>query len=97
MPVDIGAARERFGDLLLIPIEDSLLYVRTVYIEANSNPIPALTNVIVSRGTGQPIMRPTLRAALEEIYADDLVDYEGDLALFTLEEERDYISRLAAR
>jgi uncharacterized membrane protein (UPF0182 family) len=52
------------GNLLLIPIEQSILYVRPLYVEADSNtPIPELKNVIVAYGA-DVVMRPTLPEAL---------------------------------
>jgi hypothetical protein len=52
------------GNLLLIPIEQSILYVRPLYVEADSDtPIPELKNVIVAYGA-DVVMRPTLPEAL---------------------------------
>ncbi len=55
------------GNLLVIPIEQSLLYVEPLYIEAERNSLPALTRVIVAYGE-QIVMRPTLREALQVIF-----------------------------
>jgi uncharacterized membrane protein (UPF0182 family) len=58
----------KLGSLLLIPIEDSLLYVRPLYVEAQGDtPVPQLKNVIVAFGN-QVEMRSTLRGALEAIF-----------------------------
>jgi uncharacterized membrane protein (UPF0182 family) len=57
------------GNLLVIPIEQSLLYVRPVYVEATSNRIPELERVIVAFG-GTVEMRSTLREALIALFGD---------------------------
>ncbi|MCB1017098.1 MAG: UPF0182 family protein [Acidimicrobiales bacterium] len=58
----------KLGSLLLIPVEDSLLYVRPLYVEAQGDtPVPQLKNVIVAYGD-QVEMRSTLREALEAIF-----------------------------
>lgn len=60
----------KLGSLLLIPIEESLLYVRPLYVEAQGDtPVPALKNVIVAFGN-QVEMRSTLRGALEAIFGE---------------------------
>ena len=39
-----------FGNLLVIPIKDSIVYVTPVYLQAESSPIPELTQVVVAYG-----------------------------------------------
>jgi hypothetical protein len=68
------------GNLLVIPIEDSLLYVEPLYLQSTITPVPQLKRVIVfyrassSGGVsligGQQVvaMQPTLAAALTEIF-----------------------------
>jgi uncharacterized membrane protein (UPF0182 family) len=41
-----------FGDFLVIPIEDSFLYVQPVYVQAQQTPIPQLHDVIIVNGSG---------------------------------------------
>jgi len=41
-----------FGDFLVIPIENSFLYVQPVYVQAQQTPIPQLHNVIIVNGSG---------------------------------------------
>src|SRR3978361_948187 len=36
------------GNLLVIPLEDAVLYVQPLYIQAQSNPLPELKRVIVA-------------------------------------------------
>jgi hypothetical protein len=77
------------GNLLLIPIEQSILYVRPLYVEADSNtPIPELKNVIVAYGA-DVVMRPTLPEALAalgpefsdaaaDVFEQDTAELEGE-------------------
>ena len=38
------------GNLLMIPIDDSFLYVQPVYLQAQNSPLPELKRVIVANG-----------------------------------------------
>jgi len=55
------------GNLLIIPIEQSLLYVEPLYIEAEQNSLPALTRVIVIY-ENQIVMAETLDEAINAIF-----------------------------
>jgi uncharacterized membrane protein (UPF0182 family) len=55
------------GNLLVIPIDQSLLYVEPLYIEAEQNSLPILARVIVVY-ENQIVMSPTLRESLEAIF-----------------------------
>ncbi len=55
------------GNLLVIPIDDSLLYVEPVYLEAERNSVPTLARVIVVY-ENQIIMANTLEKALNSIF-----------------------------
>lgn len=57
------------GNLLVIPIESSLLYVMPVYLEAASTKIPELKRVIVSLGN-KVAMEPSLSEALADIVGE---------------------------
>ena len=56
------------GNLLVIPVEDSLIYVEPLYLQAAQDAIPELTRVIVAYGD-VVVMEPDLRTALESIFA----------------------------
>lgn len=56
------------GPLLVIPIEDALLYVQPLYIQAEQGELPELKRIFVSYGD-QVVMEPTLGAALNRIFA----------------------------
>lgn len=55
------------GNLLVIPIERSLLYVEPLYIEAEQNRLPILARVIVAYGD-RIVMAETLEQALEAVF-----------------------------
>ncbi len=55
------------GTLLVIPIEEALLYVRPLYLRASGGKIPELNRVIVAY-RDQIVMAETLDAALDQIF-----------------------------
>ena len=55
------------GNLLVIPIEQSLLYVEPLYLEAAQNSLPTLVRVIVAY-ENRIVMAPTLDEALQAIF-----------------------------
>lgn len=57
------------GDLLVLPIEQSLLYVEPIYLQAEQGKLPELKQVIVAHGD-EVIMRDTLEQSLAAIFGD---------------------------
>ncbi|HEY9894446.1 MAG TPA: UPF0182 family protein, partial [Candidatus Sericytochromatia bacterium] len=55
------------GNLLIVPIEQSLLYVEPLYLEAAQNSLPTLVRVIVAY-ENRIVMAPTLEEALQAIF-----------------------------
>ena len=55
------------GNLLIIPIEQSLLYVEPLYLEAEQTSVPILARVIVVYGD-RIVMAKTLEQALDEMF-----------------------------
>jgi uncharacterized protein len=55
------------GNLLVIPIEQSLLYVEPIYLEATQNSLPTLVRVIVAY-ENRIVMAPSLEEALQAIF-----------------------------
>ena len=55
------------GTLLVIPIEESLIYIRPLYLRAAGGRIPELKRVIVAY-QNQIVMEETLDAALERLF-----------------------------
>jgi uncharacterized membrane protein (UPF0182 family) len=57
-----------WGTLMVIPIEESLIYVRPLYLRASGGRIPELTRVIVAY-ENRIVMQETLEAGLAELFA----------------------------
>jgi uncharacterized membrane protein (UPF0182 family) len=55
------------GNLLVVPINQSVVYFEPVYLQAEQNAIPQLTRVIVVYGD-KVVMEPTLSEALSKIF-----------------------------
>lgn len=64
------------GNLLAIPIEDSLLYVEPIYLRAEQGQIPELRRVVVAFG-GRLAMEETFNGALERVFAAGLPATSG--------------------
>lgn len=59
------------GNVLVIPIENSILYVEPIYLKADSeNSLPEVKRVIVGYGD-KIVMEPTLEEALDRIFGTD--------------------------
>ena len=63
-----GGSQVILGNLLVIPLEDSLLYVEPVYLVSTNNAIPAFVKVVVGTPS-QVVWGDTLQDALNQIYA----------------------------
>jgi len=57
------------GNLLAIPIKDSLLYVEPIFLQAETSRIPELRRVIVAH-EDRIVMEPTLELALQKMFGD---------------------------
>jgi uncharacterized membrane protein (UPF0182 family) len=62
-----------WGTLLVIPIEESLLYVRPLYLRSPEGKIPELKRVIVAYQS-QIIMAETLSSALVQIFGRSIAN-----------------------
>ncbi len=58
------------GTLLVIPIEESMLYIRPLYLRADGGRIPELKRVVVAY-QNKIVMEGTLDAALERLFPSD--------------------------
>ena len=56
------------GNLLVIPIEQSILYVEAIYLQAERGRLPELKRVIVATSGDRIAMEPTLAESLSAIY-----------------------------
>jgi len=55
------------GNLLIIPIDDSILYIEPLYIQAETGQLPELKRVLVSDGESV-VMEENLKLALEALF-----------------------------
>lgn len=78
-------SRANQGNLLVIPIEDSLLYVEPLYLEAEQNRLPILARVIVAY-QNRIAMAETLEQSLKAIFSPRRTS-ESSTILRDLEEE----------
>jgi uncharacterized membrane protein (UPF0182 family) len=60
------------GNLLVIPIENSILYVSPLYLRAEQGHLPELKRVIAAYGE-HVVMRETLEEALAALFVDSTV------------------------
>jgi len=58
-----------FGNILLLPIEKSIIYIRPLYTQSTDNKLPKLVRVIAVYGN-RAEMRPTLKEALTALFGD---------------------------
>jgi uncharacterized membrane protein (UPF0182 family) len=64
-----------FGNLLVIPIEESILYVQPLYLRAERGQIPELKRVLMAYGTSV-VMEDDLATALERLFATQVAGLE---------------------
>ena len=62
-----GGSQVIRGNLLVIPIGDSTIYVESVFLQADAGGLPELKRVIVAAGD-EIAMEPTLAEALEDVF-----------------------------
>lgn len=60
------------GNLLVIPVKDSLLYVEPLYLQSEQSKMPELRRVIVAAGD-KIVMEPTLDLALQRIFGEGAI------------------------
>jgi uncharacterized membrane protein (UPF0182 family) len=74
--LDKGGSSVTLGTLQILPIADSLLYVRPLYVSSSQTAYPLLQDVLVVYGS-QVTMAPTLSGALEEIFGSGAASAVG--------------------
>ncbi len=62
-----GGSNIKLGNLLVIPVNQSLIYIQPLYVQAQGTPLPQLKKVIVVSGD-RVIMRDSLRESLTELF-----------------------------
>jgi len=68
------------GNLLVIPIEKSIIYVEPLYLRAEKGEIPELKKVIVSNGS-DVMMGNNLEEALEKLFARTFTEKEAEVTV----------------
>ena len=67
------------GNLIVVPVEESFLYVEPIYLIAENIQIPQLRRVIVSYGE-QVAMERSLEVALNEVFGEEIIETEQRIA-----------------
>jgi len=67
------------GNMLAIPIEESILFIQPLYLKAVSSEMPELRRVIVSF-SDKIVMEPDLPAALERLFSGNVFVDQGPVA-----------------
>jgi uncharacterized membrane protein (UPF0182 family) len=57
------------GNVLMIPVANSLLYIQPLYVESSRNAIPALQKVIAVYGKNPAAIGDTLSSALSQVFS----------------------------
>lgn len=78
--LDQQGSQVEFGDLLLVPIEQSILYVRPLYVVASSTQVPELQQVIAVLDDSV-VMCPRLNDSLEALFGLSPLTLQGDTAV----------------
>lgn len=72
-----GGSAVIYGNLLVVPVEDSLLYVQPLYVKGQGSNLPELRRVVVV--TGETVkMAPTLQQALALVFGRDVDIEDGE-------------------
>ena len=66
------------GNVLMIPVADSLLYIQPVYVESSRNSIPELQQVIAVYGSLTPAIGPSLTSALSQVFSAPVSTASGN-------------------
>jgi uncharacterized protein len=67
-----------WGTMMVIPIEESLIYVRPLYLKAQGGRIPELTRVIVAY-EDRIVMEPTLEGSLARLFGGQVPTAPGGI------------------
>jgi uncharacterized membrane protein (UPF0182 family) len=65
--LNTSGSKVLLGNLLLVPVQQSLLYIQPLYVQSESTPLPQLKRVIVVFAD-KVVMRESLQASLTDIF-----------------------------
>ena len=68
---DSSGSKVSRGNLLVLPVEDSLLYVQPLFLQADNNSIPEMKKVVVAFGD-TIVMRDTLADSLAALFGESV-------------------------
>ncbi len=74
--LDQHGSSVQLGSVLMLPIDQSLVYVRSLYTESTQNPLPEFKYLIVVNGNNVA-MRPTLADALADVLGSPIPGLGG--------------------
>ncbi len=69
------------GNVLMIPVADSLLYIQPLYVESSRNAIPELQQVVAVYGSLPAAIGPTLSSALSQVFQAPVSTASGNNAV----------------
>jgi uncharacterized membrane protein (UPF0182 family) len=72
-----------YGDLILVPINQTFLYVRPLYLSSEGTPVPELKAVVVVWNS-EVVIAPSLREAIEQMFpgvSADTLEQPGERTL----------------
>lgn len=58
------------GNLLVVPMGESVLYVKPLFLESRQNAIPELKRVVLAIGNGQPVVAESYGEALKKLFGE---------------------------
>ncbi len=82
------------GNLLVVPIQNTFLYIEPIYLEAESGQLPELKRVIVAYGE-RVAMAPTLDAALLQVLTKTREDVPGTTPALPVEGDMETLAQQA--
>lgn len=86
-----------FGNMLVIPIQDSIVYIQPLYLQAEQTAMPQLTRVIVAYGDSVA-MQPDLTSALAAVFGAAPAGGTGGETALTVGAARDlYLKAIEAQ
>ncbi|MCE5191559.1 MAG: UPF0182 family protein [Actinomycetia bacterium] len=86
-----------FGNMLVIPIQNSIVYIQPLYLQAEQTAMPQLTRVIVAYGDSVA-MQPDLTSALAAVFGAAPAAGTGGEAALTVSAARDlYLKAIEAQ
>jgi uncharacterized protein len=81
------------GNLLVVPIENSFMYVEPVFLLADRDDIPQLQRVIVAAGDAIS-MQPTIQAAMIDLFGDEADFLDPEFAPVDIPADEELIAEM---